>query len=123
MPKGTDGGQRRTMETPCGWRRVGSVREVNKLFMLHKRHCDICKQLEYKETGFCNEAGINNGWNGISGNNLVSDYHSICYKDGERVDVMAVNVSSIEEATNILNDNVETIIEVAKAVKCKKSKK
>ena len=38
-----NGGQRRTMGTPCGWICQGHPTEVNKKFERHKRYCNVCQ--------------------------------------------------------------------------------
>lgn len=122
MPKGTDGGQRRTTQAPCGWVRRGSVREVNNLFKIHKRHCDICKNIEGEDTPFSQEAGIMNGWNNVRSGNVKETTYSICVKDGERFDIIT-DTRTMEQAVNALNEIPEEALEAVKSVAVKNDKK
>ena len=45
----SSGGQRRTVETPCGWICQGHPTEVNKKFERHKRYCNKCQCLNMNE--------------------------------------------------------------------------
>lgn len=39
------GGQSRNLQCGCGWSTRGSVREAQKLFLLHRKHCKKCGPL------------------------------------------------------------------------------
>ncbi len=74
MPKFTTsrnfGGQRRTIEIKCGFITSGSLRESTYKWKLHKRECDICKDITVNPGNieFDNARAIKNGWNGVHNN-------------------------------------------------------
>lgn len=59
------GGQRRTCISLCGFTCKGSIREVNYKHKLHKKVCDICKDLKVEDVPYSRTAGEANGWGGI----------------------------------------------------------
>lgn len=87
------GGQRRTIEAPCGWRCVGHPQEVNKKWERHIRLCSNCKETQVKELPEHNSnSGQINGWNGIqqtkNGNvKLINKNISTVFLDGEEIEV------------------------------------
>ena len=90
MPKFTTsrnfGGQRRTIETKCGFITSGSLRESTYKWKLHKKVCDICKDITVNPDNieFDNARAIKNGWNGIHNNNVVTKYvKHICSFDSD----------------------------------------
>jgi hypothetical protein len=98
------GGQRRTIETGCGWRCVGHPQEVNGKFKIHKRLCDICRESHTKELPkFSNEAAnINGSWKGIKSiNNQPNQILTTALVDGEQFDIVC-------DANNINNAMDET---------------
>ena len=113
------GGQRRTIEATCGWRRAGHPQEVNKLYLLHKKFCNRCQETTYEAPAFNKEAANINGWRGIlpSGQQPLH-IQSTCLIDGKRVEVIS-EAHSVEEATRDLSlDPVrDTIIEIASNMK------
>ena len=60
------GGQRRTIQAPCGFISRGSVREANNKMKLHQRVCQQCKGIELP-TEFNKVNGLTNGWGGCDG--------------------------------------------------------
>jgi len=58
------GGQRRTMESSCGWRCVGHPTEVNKKYELHKKYCKECGGVNYTPEKFNHNGALMNGWKG-----------------------------------------------------------
>lgn len=125
------GGQRRTIQSGCGWCRTGHPTEVNRLYILHKKFCkDGCGSSGYEAPEFNKEAGNINGWKGST----IKGYkprqvQSTCLVDGKRIEVMS-EASSIDEAVRDfkINDNIDTIISIAEAMpintpKKKRSKK
>ena len=98
------GGQRRILETGCGWRCVGHPREVNGKFKIHKRLCDFCRESNTKELPkFSNEAAnINGSWKGIKSiNNQPTKEVTTALVDGEQFDIVC-------DANNINNAMDET---------------
>jgi hypothetical protein len=105
------GGQRRTIETGCGWRCVGHPQEVNGKFKIHMRLCDICRENHTKELPkFSNEAAIINGsWGWIKcRNNQPNQILTTALANGEQYDILtdASNINSAMEALNIITGRV-----------------
>jgi hypothetical protein len=96
------GGQKRTIELPCGKKIIGSVREVSGKINIHRKNCKICIEL-VKDVGFCeipefSKVAANiNGWNGIRGDNIPTKMMTTVTVDGVRGEYM-VDASSIAEA-------------------------
>ena len=99
------GGQRRTLESSCGWRCVGHPSEVSKKYDRHKRHCKECGSVNLKLPTFDREAGDMNGWKG--------QFHN---ETKESISTVAVNgnISSIHlkgvKKTEITPKLVEKIL-------------
>jgi hypothetical protein len=96
------GGQRRTIETGCGWRCAGHPREVNGKFKIHKRLCDVCRESHTKELPkFSNEAAnINGSWKGNKCiNNQPNQILTTALVDGEQYDIVC-DSNNINNAMN-----------------------
>ncbi len=64
------GGQKRTIETPCGFIMKGHPQEINKKHARHYRVCKTCILIRKDEQSivlpnFCKLSGSVNGWNGV----------------------------------------------------------
>jgi hypothetical protein len=120
------GGQRRTIQSSCGWCRTGHPTEVNRLYLLHKKFCkEGCGSTEYEAPEFNKTAGNMNGWKGatIKGHK-PQQVQSTCLVNGKRIEVVS-EANSINEAISDLhlNDNVDTIISIAEAMPINNPKK
>ncbi len=93
------GGQRRTMESTCGWRCVGHPTEVNKKFLRHKRYCNECRDDNGEIPNFDTKNALMNGWNGISGFNKINKMSSTAFVNGERNDILVNGVNNPENST------------------------
>ena len=95
------GGQRRTIETGCGWRCVGHPTEVNKKFLIHKRYCKDCNNNISVLPEYNKEAGLINGWSGLNGNlEQTNKIMTTTFVDGIRKDILVEGVSRIEDGIN-----------------------
>jgi hypothetical protein len=108
------GGQRRTMETPCGWRCVGHPNEVKGKYNIHKKFCETCKENENTEIPkFSRENGDINGWNGINvKNNHITKVVSTCLTNGRRLDIVN-DAKSIHDAVEQLKENDNLLATIA----------
>lgn len=79
------GGQRRTIQAPCGWRSAGHPKEVNGKFQIHKRYCKCCNEsLIEALPQFNKTAGGMNGWKGNKHqNNQPNKRLSTAFVNGE----------------------------------------
>jgi hypothetical protein len=99
------GGQRRTIQGPCGVVIVGHPTEVNPKFERHRRHCSICKELNAgrgftKLPEYSKEQGMQNGWKGVTrSNEIVRELESTTYVNGERADVKIKSDKGIHTAS------------------------
>jgi hypothetical protein len=92
------GGQRRTIETGCGWRCVGHPTEVNKKYLIHKRFCNECKDSKTILPEYSVEAGLINGWSGLTGNlEQTNKIMTTTFVDGIRKDILVEGVNRIED--------------------------
>ena len=81
------GGQRRTVESSCGWRCVGHPTEVNKKYLRHSRYCNECKHSK-EIPEYNKEAGILNGWKGINNKNQkANELISYAIINGEQYNI------------------------------------
>ncbi len=118
------GGQRRTLETPCGWRCVGHPQEVNGKYRIHKKFCDTCKDVN-NVPEFSRTNGDVNGWKGISNKNCnqrVRNIVTTCVVDGERFDVIQ-EAKTIDDATKKIRENEEILDTIADVIKGTDKKK
>ena len=93
------GGQRRTIETGCGWRCVGHPNEVNGKYKIHKKFCDTCKDSITELPSFNKDAGKINGWKGIKNKHQQPNQMlTTAFVDGERNDIFLTGVTNIEMA-------------------------
>ena len=127
------GGQRRTIETGCGWRCVGHPNEVNKKFIIHKRYCKICEDVTM-DTQFNRTAGDINGWKGQKhlSNHKNQSIINVSI-NGNNANVVMDNVKPTEAfekvADKVLNDDELMALFTApaptepKQIKSKKQKK
>jgi hypothetical protein len=118
------GGQRRTIQAPCGWIRKGHPNEVNKLFILHKKYCKSCGEIEFEATEFNKEAGNMNGWKGSKiPNQPQNQIQTTCIVDGKVLEVIS-EAKSIDQAARVLHrGEYDTIVSVAPTNDKKKKKK
>lgn len=96
------GGQRRTLEAPCGWRCIGHPNESNGRYAIHRRHCSKCIEINaITDLPEFNKATIKtNGWKGLLRNgNKPSKMLTTAFIDGQRQDIL-VDASTMEEALN-----------------------
>lgn len=91
------GGQKRTIETGCGWRCVGHPTEVNKKFLIHKRYCKDCINNISVLPKYNRKAGLINGWNGLVGNEQTNKMITTVFVNGVRKDILVEGVSNIED--------------------------
>jgi|688.fasta_scaffold68860_2 hypothetical protein len=122
------GGQRRTIETGCGWTCRKSPREADALFRMHRRHCELCKGSgDLPEFNRVN--GKANGWGGVGNNFKVqqgytSEFRTIT-EDGEvasgLIKTDTPNMPTIEELLPAL-DGLPLIVEEKKPKKNNKKK-
>jgi len=63
------GGQRRTVEFPCGFKVQGHPKELNMRVKLHKKTCEHCKCVDAHTDlpAFNKTHGNANGWDGVRG--------------------------------------------------------
>jgi len=93
------GGQKRTIETGCGWRCVGHPTEVNKKYSIHKRYCKDCNNNVSVLPEWNREAGLINGWNGLNGRlEQTNKIMTTAFVDGVRKDILVEGVSNIEDS-------------------------
>ena len=127
------GGQRRTIEAPCGWRCVGHPQEVNGKFRIHKRICSTCKDGKTQLPEFSRENGDDNGWDGIVNKGcrgkgtIAKNFVSTCVIDGKQVDIRQ-EATSVDNAVDKIKENEAVLAEIALAIgesqkKKRKSKK
>ena len=95
------GGQRRTIETGCGWKCVGHPTEVNKKYLRHRRYCKDCidnnKVDELPE--FNKEGGKINGWKGITiRSQKPNQMLTTAFVEGVRRDIFLDGVKSMNAA-------------------------
>lgn len=99
------GGQRRTIEAPCGFRCQGALREVNNKYKIHRGHCSKCLSLAVipEPPKFSRIAGEQNGWKGCKGLNQIPDkYMSSMLIDGVQEDYL-VDANNLEQAMDALS--------------------
>ena len=104
------GGQRRTIELPCGFRIVGHPREVDGKIKIHRRRCPICIEISKEKGGFTEApkfsrvAGDINGWDGNqrSGQHTKKRVTTIL-GDGFRQDVFTTG-NTLDEAIAITKE-------------------
>lgn len=99
------GGQRRTIEAPCGYRIQGALREVNNRYKIHRNHCSKCLSLAVipEPPKFSRIAGEHNGWKGSKGMNQLPDkFMSSMLVDGVQEDYL-VDANNLEQAMNALS--------------------
>lgn len=79
MPKSTYnmGGQRRTINAPCGWMCKGSIREVNGRLRIHQRSCGACADVDTNLPAFNSTIGANNGWGGVVGSRRTNNIETL----------------------------------------------
>jgi hypothetical protein len=93
------GGQRRTIETSCGYRCVGHPTEVNKKFLIHKRYCKDCGETEYAAPEFNKEGANMNGWKGVNiKQNVPNQMLTTAFVNGVRQDILLDGVTNMEDA-------------------------
>lgn len=109
------GGQRRTIETGCGWRCVGHPTEVNKKYILHKKYCKDCGDNNTDKLPEWNkEAGLMNGWKGLTNKGQQpKQMLTTAFVEGIRQDIHLKDIKCIEDAMNdakllvaLLADNI-----------------
>ncbi len=119
------GGQRRTIQAGCGWCRTAHPTEVNRLYILHKKHCkEGCGSTEYEAPEFNKIAGNMNGWKGSTIKGCKThQVQSTCLVDGKRIEVVS-EASSVAEAVREmrLSENIDNIIAIAEAMPDQKKK-
>lgn len=122
------GGQRRTLEAPCGWRCVGHPQEVNGKYRIHKRLCETCKDCKSEVPDFDKANGNANGWKGIANRNhrgtgdIAKNFITTCVIDGKRVDIRQ-DGNSMEDATTKIRENEEFLAALGLAMGEKTDKK
>ena len=90
------GGQRRTIEAPCGWKTICHPREANGKYKIHTRNCKTCSYTELPE--YSREVGLVNGWKGLLPNgDKPNTMLTTAFVDGIRNDVF-VKASNMEDA-------------------------
>jgi len=93
------GGQRRTIQTNCGWICVGHPTEVNKKFLIHKRYCKDCSNNISVLPEYNREEGLINGWKGLNGNlEQTNKIMTTVFVNGVRKDILVEGVSNIEDS-------------------------
>ena len=94
------GGQRRTIETGCGWRCVGHPQEVNGKFKLHKKYCNTCNETFTEELpSFNKKASKINGWKGLTDRGQKPNQMlTTAFVDGVRQDIYLKDVKNLEDA-------------------------
>lgn len=102
------GGQRRTIQSGCGYTATGSVRDCNFKIKLHQKKCDICKG-GIVPTEFDRLGAEFNGWNGLRGSNKVEGRLSMVSRRGV-ISHTLTEANSMEGSFNILRriDNIES---------------
>jgi hypothetical protein len=96
------GGQRRTIETGCGWKCVGHPTEVNKKYLRHRRYCNTCNENNTTELPeFNKEGGKINGWKGLTNRHQQPNQMlTTAFVEGVRKDIFLDGVKSMEDALN-----------------------
>lgn len=125
------GGQRRTIEAPCGWRCVGHPQEVNKKYLLHRKYCkEGCKEITTDIPEFNKEAGLMNGWKGITNRNQQPNQMlTTALVDGERYDIFT-NANTLEKSmedtrllANLMAENILPAPALSKSQKKRQKQK
>lgn len=103
------GGQKRTIETPCGFIMKGHPQEINKKHARHRRVCQTCISLRKDEPvtvlpNFCKLSGEANGWNGVKNT-----------ADTREMKVTAV-IDGVNFNFNVTSNNVEGATKQAKVI-------
>ena len=112
------GGQRRTIQAPCGWTAVGHPREVNGKYNIHRRFCEICKDCESEVPEFNKANGNYNGWKGISNRNhtgkgtISNQFISEAVCNGESF-MVHTSGTSLDAAMKNIEEYGELITEIA----------
>ena len=96
------GGQRRTIETRCGWRCDGHPREVNGKHKIHIKFCDICKNDKLPDFN----KSITNGWKGVAsgGIGINKNYTTTCVTNDMEINIR-LNAKSVNDALNKVKEN------------------
>lgn len=114
------GGQKRTIDASCGWRRTGNPSEVNKLYCIHQKVCSDCRTQKLN-TSFDKTSGRINGW----GNDYKhSEVKVNSYINGHRMDYK-VKASTTAKALDKVYDIVreEDIDDIMKWIDTKDNTK
>lgn len=93
------GGQRRTVQTGCGYTASGSVRDCNFKINLHKKNCPMCSGA-VTPTEFDSVGASYNGWDGLRGSNKVEGKMSLISKNGTEYHSLTEG-NSMESSFNI----------------------
>jgi hypothetical protein len=90
------GGQRRTIETTCGWTTKCHPREANGKYKIHIRHCSICVEQDLPE--YNRTSAKLNGWKGLMPNgNKPTIMRTSAVIEGVRNDLV-VEATNMEDA-------------------------
>ena len=73
-----NGGQRRTIQSGCGWSCRKTPRECDYLFKLHRKRCEDCRD-KGDLPAFNNVNASANGWNGVNHNFQVQQGYTTGY--------------------------------------------
>ena len=98
------GGQRRTIEVPCGFVIRGHPTEVNQKFKRHSRLCKKCIEIRGDDNphilpDFSSASGAVNGWGGVNNNGLVDNVVSEVLVNG-KIQSVFVPAHSINSGLN-----------------------
>lgn len=94
------GGQRRTIQTGCGYTATGSVRDCNFKIKLHQKRCAICGGATLP-TEFDRQGGAYNGWDGLRGSNRVEGRLTTVSRNGVVFHTMT-EANSMEGSFNFI---------------------
>lgn len=100
------GGQRRTINAPCGWICKGAPREVNTKLKIHQRRCRECSDTELVVPEFNTTNGLINGWNGVCGDRTITGILSMATGEAE----LPINIKSSTKNATTAGQEIRNLI-------------
>ena len=101
------GGQRRTLNAPCGWICKGTPREVSGRLAIHQRRCKQCSEADTVVPEFDTTVGVLNGWNGICGSRFNNGILSTA--TGDNV-IDTVHIKTTSTSVAVATEQVRELI-------------
>lgn len=102
------GGQRRTIDFPCGFRLQGHPNELGLKTKLHTKTCEYCKSnATHTDTNPFNKTHAKaNGWDGLAGDKIVvqdDKMMTVTTDDGKGIEAKYKDLRDLDDIVGWIN--------------------